>query len=433
MKAHIYNGYRKQYRIILSFLFLSFCTGFAETAVTLTVQPYAGTDFFADGKKIEPRLLQKDNTLARLRCVFKDDTVNVLEIKKDGFRPRRIDKETLFSDPNIFVILPPENSSYEVVQVFPTGRQPKSVTFVNEHAVAVPLLEGKGIDIIDIRTGETKRIAPPKRYADRLGFVETLVLKHKNELWVSQMSAACIHVFDLTSFEYKTTIQSAGGWSKVPVYNPKENRVYLSNWTTKNIGVINPDTYKEEKLIAAPAVPRGMAFDEEGKSMYCAQFEDSAGRSNCRLIKKDLHTFKTIKEMGVRGAKRHIVSDRKYLYVSDMLNAVVEVYSLKEDDRLVKTVKVFSHPNTMQLSPDGKRLYVSCRGPNNPEKGYLYKGLVMGRLDVIDTETLTVLESIEAGNQPTGLDVSPDGKTIVLSDFLDNRIRVFKYGNYTER
>ena len=133
--------------------------------------------------------------------------------------------------------------------------------------------------------------------------------------------------------------------------------------------------------------------------------------------------------MGVRGAKRHIVSDGKYLYVSDMLNAVVEVYSLKEDDRLVKTVKVFSHPNTMQLSPDGKRLYVSCRGPNNPEKGYLYKGLVMGRLDVIDTETLTVIESIEAGNQPTGLDVSPDGKTIVLSDFLDNRIRVFKYGN----
>jgi len=34
--------------------------------------------------------------------------------------------------------------------------------------------------------------------------------------------------------------------------------------------------------------------------------------------------------------------------------------------------------------------------------------------------------TIEAGNQPTGLDVSPDGKKIVLSDFLDNRIRVYE-------
>ena len=127
------------------------------------------------------------------------------------------------------------------------------------------------------------------------------------------------------------------------------------------------------------------------------------------------------------GAKRHIVTDFRAdrLYVSDMLNSCVEVYSLK-DDSLIASIKIFNNPNTVVLSPDRSLLYVSCRGPNHPEKGYLYKGFKMGRLDIIDTRTLEVTESIEAGNQPTGLDVSPDGRTLVLSDFLDNRVRVFR-------
>lgn len=210
-------------------------------------------------------------------------------------------------------------------------------------------------------------------------------------------------------------------------YNPVNNRVYLSHWQTCDISVINPDTHKEVQKIKTKTVPRGLAFSEDGKYMYCAQFEDAEGNSNCRLIKKDLASFKTVLEAGIKGAKRHIVADYKNgrLYVSDMLNAAVEVYSLK-DDSLVKRIAVFSHPNTIQLSPDGKFLYVSCRGPNNPDKGYLYKGYVMGSLDVIDTETLMRIESIEAGNQPTGLDVSPDGTVIVLSDFLDHRIRIIE-------
>ncbi|MBX3721991.1 MAG: strictosidine synthase [Turneriella sp.] len=50
----------------------------------------------------------------------------------------------------------------------------------------------------------------------------------------------------------------------------------------------------------------------------------------------------------------------------------------------------------------------------------------MGHLMVVDLATQTVVEDIEAGNQPTGLDVSPDGKYIVLTDFLDHAMRVYE-------
>jgi DNA-binding beta-propeller fold protein YncE len=86
---------------------------------------------------------------------------------------------------------------------------------------------------------------------------------------------------------------------------------------------------------------------------------------------------------------------------------------------------VFSNPNTIAESPDGKYLYVSSRGHNNP-KSYLIKGHEFGKLNVIDSQTHKMIEQIEAGNQPTGLDVSPDGKYIVLTDFLDHAMRVYE-------
>ena len=94
------------------------------------------------------------------------------------------------------------------------------------------------------------------------------------------------------------------------------------------------------------------------------------------------------------------------------------------NDVLLKKINVYSHPNTIQLSPDNRYLYVSCRGPNNP-KSYLIKGFHMGRIYVIDTVSLEIQEFWEGGNQCTGLDVSHDGSKIVFSDFLDNAIRVY--------
>jgi len=239
-------------------------------------------------------------------------------------------------------------------------------------------------------------------------------------------------VFDLTVQPFADTQFFADGVQTAPQVLEQDNTLAILRFTftdepqrleIRHEG-FRPVVLTHEELCRK----RGFAFlSRDGSYLYCAQFEDAFGRSRCKLIKKELSTFKTVSESGTPGAKRHIVSDFRAdrLYVSDMLNSCIEVYSLK-DDSLIASIKVFNNPNTVVLSPDRSLLYVSCRGPNHPEKGYLYKGFKMGRLDIIDTRTLKVTESIEAGNQPTGLDVSPDGRTLLLSDFLDNRVRVFR-------
>lgn len=386
------------------------------------LQPYKGTAVFNNDKRVNFRVLMRDNSLARIGFDNSSDKL-YLTFKNINFDEKKME---ISKGEKKFVILDKKGLSYSFENIYPTGIQPKSVTFINSTQVCMPLLADTGADIINIFTGETIRIAPPEPYKSQKGFVESLVIKEKNELWISQMSAGAAHVFDLKTLKYKTTVKVTGKWSKVLEYNPSNNKVYLTNWITQDISVINPDTYKEEYKIKVGGVPRGIIFSNDNKYAYVCQYT-VGGRARGHVLKIDLASNRIIKTLGVPGAKRHMVKDaeRNIMYVSDMARAAVFVYDLSKD-KLIKRIPVFSHPNTIQLSPDKKSLYVSCRGRNNPDKGYLYKGYHMGRIYIINTDILKVAAFFEGGNQCTGLDVSPDGKRFVFSDFLDERIRIYK-------
>ncbi|MBU0935139.1 MAG: YncE family protein, partial [Spirochaetes bacterium] len=380
-------------------------------------------------QSLEYTILERDNSSAVVRLANPEPEL-VVQVSNPEYQDRILrlvaaNPLDLMPTSLNFAILSPKNTSHQFEAAWPTGIQPKSVTFISNTLVAIPLLADRGIDIIDITDGSTRRIAPPAAWARHQGFVESLVLPQRGELWVSQMTTAAIHVFDLQTLAYKLTIPTGGSWSKVLAYNPVLDRVFFTHWLSEDVSIINPYTYKEERRADYKAVPRGLTFSADGQSMYLAQYE-VAGRSAGRVLKVDLVNLEVSATMGVAGAKRHIVKDqaRGLMYVSDMARNIIEVFSLTTD-RLLHAIPVSAKPNTIQLSPDGRRLYVSCRGPNNPTLDYLYKGLEMGKVHIVDTATFQVVETHEGGNQPTGLDISPDGRRLVFSDFLDKRIRVY--------
>jgi len=47
-----------------------------------------------------------------------------------------------------------------------------------------------------------------------------------------------------------------------------------------------------------------------------------------------------------------------------------------------------------------------------------------------DLETGQMLDAIVGENQPTVLSVSPDGRLLVFSDFLDNKLEIFEMPAY---
>lgn len=399
----------------------------------LQVQPYAPAVFTLDGKELKARFSKHDKTLAQAELTLPnrpagEDSLllTVTDRKTGGSRliTVALTAEKVAETPLVFIDNPA--ARHRFVRRIATGKQPKSAMFISDRQVILPLLDDNHVEVIDIVTGQTRRLELPAQYAKRGGFVESVRVPTRGEFWVSQMKAAAIHRFAADTLEYRGTIHVSGAWTKVLAYDAVRNLVYASNWNSADISVVSVQELKEIRKIKLGSVPRGMAFSADGNTMVAAMFggkSDSDQAGGTALI--DLGTQKITKTIIAGGAHRHAVrlrTGKDVFAVSDMAKS--RVYFIENYKKVAET-KVFSNPNTIVESPDGKYLYVSCRGHNNP-KSFLIKGPDFGKVMVIDLSTRKVIEEIEGGNQPTGLDVSPDGKYIVSTDFLDHAMRVYE-------
>jgi sugar lactone lactonase YvrE len=168
--------------------------------------------------------------------------------------------------------------------------------------------------------------------------------------------------------------------------------------------------------------PRGLYPTPDGRRLYVA------GYGTGEIQRIDLASGRGTVLLRTGGAMRHLVGDGNALYANDMARARVYAVDLRTED-VRELARTDQKPNTMDLSPDGRLLFVSNRGANNPRSYYL-PGPEWGSVLVLDTRTGRVLDAVVGGNQTTGLDVSSDGRRLAFSDFLDNRVRVYHIPPY---
>lgn len=91
-----------------------------------------------------------------------------------------------------------------------------------------------------------------------------------------------------------------------------------------------------------------------------------------------------------------------------------------------------AHPNTIALDPIRNRyLYVSHRTTSSVDNSTVNPS-IMGKVDIIDLEKDRLVYSLVGGAQPTGLDISRDGKTLVSSGFINDRLYFFDVGKIIE-
>jgi hypothetical protein len=119
---------------------------------------------------------------------------------------------------------------------------------------------------------------------------------------------------------------------------------------------------------------------------------------------------------------------RGKLYASDMAKDCVWVTNMKTG-KTRKFADVDHKPNTIDLTPNGNVLFVSCRGANNPVSYYL-PGPEWGSVLLYDTSDGRPLDAIVGGNQCTALDMSSTNRVLAFSDFLDDRLRFYEVPAY---
>ena len=350
-------------------------------------------------------------------------------VTADGHRSRELLVPPGASPPAAEVRLLPNDGPLQLVAELPTGDSPKSVAFLPQGQLVVPLLRGPGIDVFQLTTdrwGQTQvepqgRVAPPAPAAGRSGFVEPLVDESGGRLWVSQMLTDQLHAFALSDLSYQMSVPSGGRWPKVIAGDEDRQRLLSTNWLGQSLS-LREDRGTGE-LVAALGlgeVPRGLAVDPATGTAWVCLFTSGD------ILVVDLDTLSVMDRLSLGpGSARHIVvhPTTRRAYYSDMYNATVTALDLDTREILVRR-QVGINLNTIAVDPAGRYLYVSERGPNG-SAGYLYRGPVFGRIFVLDLDDLSVVQTIWAGHQPTGLAVSPDGRFVAATDFLDDNLSVY--------
>jgi len=305
---------------------------------------------------------------------------------------------------------------------YSTGIQPKSAYFSPDgQRLFVPLLGQHGIDVFRHVSGnleyETRLTVPNSRSA---GFVEALCDERRRELWVSNMEENKVHVYDLDTLEYKTSMNAGGVYPKVIAQSPDGKYTVVSNWISCTISVFDSDTKALLRRIPVSGTPRGMAFSPDGQTLYTAIYD--AGLIDVIDMTQNRVT-RSIRFHTRTGAARHVIYFNDKLYVSDMYQGTVNIIN-PITGALLRSRFIGLNINTIALSPDGNYIFASSRGRNHPED-YTRPGPDFGAVYMLDAEDLSLVEKIWGRNQPTGLAVSPNGRFLVFTDFLDANLELY--------
>ncbi len=341
-------------------------------------------------------------------------------LSADGFNTLA-EEVMLDGDRSLTVWLDPAGQLVHKLTVFSTSGAPKQVAFTpNGSELWVTLLDAFGVEIFDPLTGERlDAIDLPEA-----GAVEVIFNQSGTTAYVSQMETASVYEIDVASRRVERRLDAGGLWTKVMALSPDERTLYASNWVSNDVGEIDLDTGEVVRRIPTVLTPRGLYVTPDGSGLYVAGFENG----EIQLIDLATGLGEVLYRSG--GAMRHLVGDpaRGLVYASDMARAHTLVVDTATGE-VTELAPVDRVPNTIDLDPEGRVLYVSNRGRNNPVT-YYEPGPEWGSVVLVDTATGRHLDAIVGGNQPTGLDVSPDGTLLASSDFLDDRVTVYRIPPY---
>jgi YVTN family beta-propeller protein len=322
-------------------------------------------------------------------------------------------------DRSVDLWLDPKGLLHHQIGTFDTGSNPKQVAFSPDgREIWVTLLGGHGVQVFDART---RKLLDQIKLGQH-GAVEVIFTRDGRTVFASQMESASVFEIDRATHKVRRQFHTKGAWTKVLALSPDERTLYAANWSSDDVSAIDLASGKV-KLIKTVRTPRGLYPTPDGKRLFVAGYADG------EIQRIDLASGASKVLIRTGGAMRHLVGDPRAgkLYADDMATSQAFVVDLASE-RVRQLAKTDKMPNTIDLSPDGSVLYVSNRGRNG--RCYCAPGPEWGSVLAIDTASGKVLDAIVGGNQTTGLDVSPDGRTLAFSDFLDNKVHLYTIPDY---
>ncbi len=198
----------------------------------------------------------------------------------------------------------------------------------------------------------------------------------------------------------------------------KEGTLILANKSANNVYFIERSTGKTIKKISTGYAPHEVEVSGDGKTAVVSNYGDREKPGNTLsiydvekgILKKTLDLGKHTHPHGmdwIDGSQKLLVTTEgsKRLLLVDV-----------EKEKIIKSIKTEQEISHMvAVGRKNQRAYVSS--------------IRTGNVTVIDLNTGEIISQIYSGKGAEGLDVSPDGKELWVTNRADNTLSVFNTGN----
>ncbi|MGB9589795.1 MAG: YncE family protein [Candidatus Hydrothermia bacterium] len=320
---------------------------------------------------------------------------------QDSFQPQAdvsAPTELAEPDPSSWVL----DTIYEIARI-PSGSLPKAVKITPDGKFAFTTNFGDGT-IGKIAVGEKKWIYRQKNFDPRrkdLSLpVEIAFDSVRPWAYISDFSHARVRIYDWEADTFVRDI-AVGSLPKILEVSPDGKRLWVSNWASNAVSVVDLDSLVEIKRIPVKSTaPRGIALTEDGRAYVC-DFDGSA------ISVIDAVSLELIKVIKAPRLPRHAVARGDTAYLT--LYGTGKLW-LMTGDSLVREYIIGGHPKTLVLF--GRYAFIANYGAD--------------RMDVFDLPEGRVIMRAPAGKSPSGIDITPDGQYIYLTNWFDPSLSVYR-------
>lgn len=239
------------------------------------------------------------------------------------------------------------------------------------------------------------------------------VSNNKKYWYVSLIAKGEVWKFDAETDTLVAKV-SVGSSPAHIICSPDDSTLYVSNFSASVNRITMVDATTMTVKRTSPPIntaPHGLALSRNGRWLYATAFESD------RIFELDLETFSMrqfpLRRSGEPSTRNYrpyqvmLSPDEKKLFVTCNGDATFDgdlrIIDLETLD--IKVVQVGKYPILMDYTPDKSRLYVANRNSNS--------------VSVVNVQSEVVVATIEnVGVQPHGLAISSDGFVYVSNESL---------------
>lgn len=226
-------------------------------------------------------------------------------------------------------------------------------------------------------------------------------------LFVSNKFGNTVNLIDLET--YKSINQYKVGIEPHEIAISNDNKyIVVGNYKDPSLTVIDrtKNDFQKKILLNNHKKPHGLTFINGNKLLVTSETQK-------KLILIDVSTDTIERVIDTAPHESHMVVYHKqnhWVVTTNLKSSSVSIIDLKNDS-LVRNIAVGQKPEGIDISPDGKEIWVA-NGEDNS-------------ISVIATDELKVIETINTGQFPIRLKFTTDGKHVVVNCKGSKEISLF--------